>query len=82
MKQTVDGEFVNPDEPVWEILYQRFNEETSMAYPERVNAGDTNGRIWMNRFPCAMECLKINKANQYAPLIDPPLTVKMYASWV
>lgn len=81
MKQTIDGHFVNDHEEVWEILYQRFNEETSMAYPEIVNAGNTNGRIWKDRFPCSMECLKINKKNQYVPLEEPELTVKMLSEW-
>lgn len=79
MIPTQDHHFVNDFETVWEIRYRWYNAETSLAEPEQVRASDTKGRIWKDRFPCSMECLRINKENQNKEIRPQLYTVKMIA---
>lgn len=74
---TEDGHFVTPDHPVFEIRYRWYNAETSHAEPQRIAAGNAQGKIWLYEFPCSMECLGLNKFNQDFLIVESTNAVKM-----
>ena len=62
---TQDCFHVQDNDPVWEIMYQRYNEEYSEAFAEQNKASKVPIQfpVWKQKENCERECNKINKKN-------------------
>lgn len=61
---TMDHYRVLEGDMVWEIMWERYNEETSQAYPYEnlVENVPEQFPIWWIKDNCLKECRKLNKA--------------------
>jgi hypothetical protein len=66
-RRTVDGNYVEKNEDVYEIMYRYINAEASVAEPERRKASEIPAKvkIWVHKNNCQFWCDKINRPKPY-----------------
>lgn len=59
---TQDGHIIFDQDVVWEIMYKRYNSESSEAYPEARHANKipTKYPIWASQRQCQKRCDELN----------------------
>lgn len=72
MRVTQDWHEVCKTDLVWEIVFKYYNEETSLAEPERKESHEVpkKYRVWKYKDACEEECLKINLVIQKKFIFD------------